>query len=134
MKYLRIGLLVAALLLLSTTLVSADAPDDVGPAEKMVFPNGDGCFPFDMDFNVYVVDDCSPKLMLLTNGSTDVWHFSAKGQLPEGAVLPEQGAAVITYADTGVMCWVPGRVTTDYSIVITPKGKFNINCHFWPEE
>lgn len=138
MKYVRIGLLVAALLLLTTTLVSADKPEGIGPAEKMEYSNGDGCWMFDMDFsdpenfNWYVIEDCSPKHGVYTNSGADVWHWSAKGELPEGALLPEK-TTHITYEDYGFACYAFGRVTTKYSLLITEKGKFAINCHFWPD-
>ena len=134
MKYLRIGLLVTVLLLLSTTLVSADKPDHVGPAVISEFPNGDACWIFDVDFNMYYIDDCSPKHGVLIHGTYEYQLWSAKGQLPEGAVLPEQGAAKITYENSGFTCWGMGGVsTTHYSLVITPNGKFNITCQFRPD-
>ena len=135
MKYLRICLLVIALLLLSTTLVSADKPDHVGPAVISEFPNGDACWIFDMDMTIYYIDDCSPKHGVFIHGTYDYQQWSAKGQLPEGAVLPEKGAGHITYEDTGFVCLGMGWVeTTNYSITITPNGKFNINCHFRPDK
>ena len=132
MKYLRIGFLVIALLMISTTLVSADKPVGVGPAEHMEFTNGDACWMFDMDWNWYVIDDCTPKKGVYTNGATDIWHWKAKGELPEGAVLPDK-TTKITYEETGFACYAFGRSTTKYSLHITKKGKFKINCDFWPD-
>jgi hypothetical protein len=132
MKYLRIVFLVGALLLLSTSLVSAERPPHIGPAEHMEFANGDGCWMFDMDFYTHTIDDCSPKTGVYTNGATDIWHWKGKGQLPEGAALPDK-TTKITYEDTGFACWAFGRRTTKYSIHITKDGKFDCNCDFWPD-
>jgi hypothetical protein len=134
MKYLRIGFVLMVLLMISTTLVSA-APGHVGAAVINDFPHPTACVVMDMDLVLYWMEDCSPKHGVLMHGTNEYQLFAAKGQLPEGAALPEKGAGVITYADTGFACWGMGGVqTTNYSIVITPNGKFNINCHFRPDK
>lgn len=139
MKLLRIGFLLLVLLMISTTLVSADGPKHLGAAEPMEFANGDACWMFDMDFsdpdnfNWYVIEDCSPKHGVYTNGGADLWHWSAHGQLPEGALLPEK-TTQITYEETGFACYAFGRTTTHYNLTITKTGKFHINCHFAPDK
>ena len=131
MKVLRIGLLVGALLLLSTTLVSAQGPHQLGPAEHLDFPD---CWIFDAEWNWYYIPDCNPTRQLITNSKPGLLHWNAHAQLPDGATLPEKTWHP-TYEDTGFTCWWDeGVVTTNYSLVITPNGKFNITCHFRPDK
>jgi hypothetical protein len=119
------------LLILTMSVASADPPPHPGPAMFLDFPS---CYIFDMDFNWYYVEDCSPTIALITNSTTGVLHWTAKAQLPAGAVLPDQGAYRITYDNSGFACWWDvGVETTNYSITITPNGKFNISCHFRPD-
>jgi hypothetical protein len=130
MKYLRIGLLIAALLLLSTTLVSASG-HHLGPAEHLDFPD---CYIFDAEWEWYYIPDCNPTRQLVTNSMPGILHWNAHAQLPDGAALPEKTWHP-TYEDTGFTCWWDeGVLTTNYSITITKDGKFIISCHFRPDK
>ena len=140
MKILRIALVLGVFLILTTMVVSADAPYHPGPATFL--PYGD-CWIFDADFKNletdpwYYVEDCSPTISLITNNKEGVFHWHAQAQLPEGAALPEKEAVHFTYENSGFACWWDelGEVTTtNYSITITPKGKFIISCHFRPDK
>ena len=127
MKMLRFSLLLGLLLILATSVVSADSPHP-GPAES---PDVLECWVFEVEFNWYYIEDCSPTIALITNSQTGVLHWPAKAQLPADAVLPDQGAYHFTYENSGFACWwEEGVETTNYSITITPNGKFNISCHF----
>jgi hypothetical protein len=131
MKILRIGLLVGVLLLISSTLVSAQGPHHFGPAEHLYAPD---CWIMDMDWNWYYIPDCSPTRSLITNSKPGILHWNAHAQLPEGATLPEK-TAHITYEDTGFACWWDeGVVTTNYTLTITKTGKWMISCHFRPDK
>jgi len=131
MKMLRISLLLGLLLILTTSLASADSPHP-GPA---MFLDAPDCWVFDVEFNWYYIEDCSPTISLITNSKTGVLHWTAQAQLPDYAILPDQGAYKITYENSGFSCWwEEGIETTNYSITITPKGKFNISCHFRPDK
>ncbi len=139
MKMLRIALVLGVLLILTTMVVSADPPDapyHPGPAQFLDFPD---CWIFDVDFNEtgewYYIKDCSPTISLITNNKEGVFHWHAQAQLPDGAALPEHGAVHFTYENSGFACyWEEGVETTNYSITITPKGKFIISCHFRPDK
>jgi hypothetical protein len=136
MKKLRIALVVVLLMLLTTLATSADPPAPPHPGPAMFTPWPD-CFIFDVEWNWYYIDDCHPTLTLDSNSRTGVKLWTAKAQLPEEAVLPEQGAYKVTYENSGFACWWDefGEVqTTKYSIIITPNGKFNISCHFRPDK
>ncbi len=134
MKTLRFVLTVGLLLLLTTLAVSADIPDPPppGPAMFLDFPD---CWIFDAEFEWYYIEDCSPTISLITNSNTGVLLWTATAQLPEDAALPETGAHIVTYENSGFACWWDeGVETTNYSIVITPEGSFNISCHFRPDK
>ena len=132
MKILRISLVLGVLLILTTMVVSADSPPGPGPAIFLDFPD---CYVFDMDFNWYYIEDCSPTISLITNSKPGVLHWNAHAQLPSNAVLPEHGAYHFTYENSGFACWWDeGVETTNYSLTITPKGKFIISCHFRPDK
>ena len=135
MKTIRIVLVLGLLLLLTTTVVSADPPPHPGRAMFIDWPD---CYIFDIDFNWYYIEDGSPTISLITNSKTGVLHWNAHAQLPVDdpqVVLPERGAHNITYENSGIACWWDvGVETTNYSITITPNGKFNISCHFRPDK
>ena len=132
MKMLRLALVLVLFLVLTTSVASADPPPQPGPAMFLDYPD---CYIFDMAFNWYYIEDCSPTISLITNSQTGVLHWRAQAQLPADAVLPERGAYNITYENSGFACWwEEGVETTNYSITITPKGKFNISCHFRPDK
>jgi hypothetical protein len=136
MKILRL-VFVLGLLLMTTTWVASAAPPDPpvqpGPAMFLDFPD---CYIFDVDFNWYYIPDCSPTISLVTNSKTGVLLWTAQAQLPvdeEDVALPEKGAFVVTYENSGFACyWDDNTLTTNYSIIITPDGKFIANCHFRP--
>ena len=135
MKMLRIALVLGLLLMLTTSVASADPPHP-GRAMFLDYPD---CFIFDVrgpdeDEAWFYIDDCSPTISLITNSKTGVIHWKAKAQLPPEAVLPERGAYHFTYENSEFACWFKGAFTTNYSITITPKGQFIINCHFRPDK
>ena len=140
MKILRIALVLAVLLIVTMSAASADShagPNRVGRAMFMDFPD---CRIFDVRGpDVYdawfYIEDCSPTIALITNSKPGVIHWNAHAQLPAGAALPEQEAVHFTYENSGFACWWDeGVETTNYSITITPKGKFIISCHFMPDK
>jgi len=135
MKILRIALVLAVLLIITMSVASADSPagpNRVGRAEFLDFP---GCWIFDINFVWYEIEDCSPTIALITNSAPGVIHWNAHAQLPAGAALPEKEAVHFTYENSGFACWWDeGVETTNYSITITPKGKFIISCHFKPDK
>jgi len=135
MKMLRIALVLGVLFILTTMVVGADSPDGpnrVGQAMFLDFPD---CWIFDVNFDWHYIEDCSPTISLITNSKPGVLHWNAHAQLPPEAVLPEHGAVHFTYEDSGFACWwEEGVETTNYSITITPKGKFIISCHFRPDK
>ncbi len=131
MKYLRIGFLLITLLLLSTTLVSAQGPHHLGAAEHLYAPD---CWIFDAEWEWYYIPDCNTTRALVTNSKPGLLHWNAHAQLPDHAALPEKTWHP-TYEDTGFACWWDeGVVTTNYSITITKNGKFIISCHFRPDK
>lgn len=139
MKMLRIALVLGLLLMLTTSVASADPPHP-GRAMFLDYPD---CLIFDMrgpdeDEAWFYIKDCSPTISLITNSETGVLHWTAKAQLPlddPSVVLPEKGAHHFTYENTDFACWWDvGVETTNYSITITPNGKFNISCHFRPDK
>jgi len=138
MKLLRIALVLAVLLIMTMSVASADSPPDIGPA---MFEDNQSCLVFDVEFDfdelapwIYI-EDCSPTIALITNSKTGVILWTAKAQLPDDAALPEQGAYLVTYEDSGFACWWDeNTLTTNYSIVITPDGEFIISCHFRPDK
>jgi hypothetical protein len=138
MKLLRIALVLAVLLIMTMSVASADSPNGpnrVGRAEFLEGEEYQGCWIFDVDFVWYEIEDCSPTIALITNSYPGVIHWNAHAQLPAGAALPEQKAVHFTYKNSGFACWWDeGVETTNYSITITPKGKFIINCHFRPDK
>ena len=126
MKLLKIGLLLVVLLMISTTLVSAQGPHHLGAAEPMEFPNGDGLLDVRYGlqrptFNWYVIEDCSPKHGVYTNGGADLWHWSAKASCLKVPLLPEK-TTNITYEETGFACWAFGRYDNALFLTITRKG------------
>ena len=135
MKMFRIALVLILLLILTTMVVSAgshDGPNRVGRAMFLDFPD---CWIFDIENNWYYIEDCSPTISLITNSKKGVLHWHAQAQLPPEAVLPEQEAIHFTYENSGFACWWDvGVETTNYSVTITPKGKFIISCHFRPDK
>ena len=131
MKALRITLILGLFLILTTTVVSADSPPNIGPAW---FGDHPSCMIFDVNFVWYYIEDCSPTIVLHTNSATDERLWFARAQLPDCAALPEREAVHFTYENSGFSCWGEGILTTNYSITITPKGKFIINCHFRPDK
>ena len=137
MKLLRIALVLGVFLILTISVASADSPPDIGPA---MFLDDQSCYIFDvrgpdLDDYWFYIEDCSPTIGLITNSKTDVILWTAKAQLPEGAFLPDRGAYLVTYENSGFACWWDvGVETTNYSITITPKGKVNISCHFRPDK
>lgn len=132
MKALRITLVLGLLLILTTMVVRADPPPNIGPA---MFIDEPSCWIFDMEGTWYYIEDCSPTILQMTNSQTGVLHWSARAQLPANAVLPERGAYNFTYENSGFACWWgEGVETTNYSITITPQGKFIANCHFRPDK
>ena len=132
MKLLRIALVLGVLLIMTMSVASADSPPDIGPA---MFEDNQRCYIFDVDFTWYFIEDCSPIIGLTTNSKTGVILWSAKAQLPDGAALPDLGAHLVTYENSGFACWWnPTTLTTKYSIVITPDGEFIISCHFRPDK
>ena len=135
MKIVRILLVLGVLLVLTATAVSADAPGGPSRVGRAMFEDYPDCLIFDVNFDWYYVEDCSPTISLITNSQKDVKHWHARAQLPPGAVLPEQAAVHITYENSGFACWWgPGVETTNYTITITPHGKFIISCHFRPDK
>jgi hypothetical protein len=136
MKTARLVLVAGSLFLLTTLVASAAPPDPPHPGPAM-FTEWPDCFIFDTEFEWYYIPDCRPTITLEANSQTGVLHWTAKAQLPEGAALPEKGAHKVTYENSGFSCWwdEAGEVrTTNYSITITPNGKFNIECHFRPDK
>jgi hypothetical protein len=102
-----------------------------------MFTEWSECWIFDMEGTWFYIPDCSPTITLETNSRTGVMHWTAKAQLPAEAVLPEKGAYKFTYENSGFSCYwdEAGLIrTTRYSITITPKGKFNISCHWRPDK
>ena len=133
MKILRLTLVIGVLLILTTLAVSADPPAPPHPGPAMV-ESGGWIWIFDANMEWYYLEDCPTQIAVTTNSHTGMILWTATAQLPEGAALPEQGAYVVTYENSGFVCWWDDdTVTTNYSIVITPKGKFNISCHFRPD-
>ncbi len=135
MKILRISLVLGVLLILTATVVSADSPggpNRVGRAQFLDFPD---CYIFDVNWDWYYIEDCSPTIALITNNKPGMIHWHAHAQLPPEAALPENGAVHFTYENSGFACWWDeGVETTNYSITITPNGKFIISCHFRPDK
>lgn len=132
MKMLRISLLLGLLLILTMSVAGADSPPQLGPAMFRDFPH---CWVFDVEWNWYYIEDCSPTIALETNSKTGVVHWHAHTQLPANAVLPDQGAYIVTYENSGFACnWFEGGQTTNYSTTITPNGKFSMHCHFRPDK
>lgn len=100
----------------------------------MVEPGG-WCWIFDINMEWYYLEDCPKQIGVTTNSHTGMILWSATAQLPDEAALPDQGAYVVTYENSGFACWWDDdTATTNYSIVITPQGKFNISCHFRPDK
>ena len=133
MRMMRPTLILILLFLLTTTVASAGPPEPhIGPATVTHDPL---CWIFDVDGIWYEIEDCNPTISIETNGKTEVKHWSARVQLPEGAALPEKGAYRVTYENSGFACWwAEGVETTNDSIVITPNGRFNISCDFRPDK
>ena len=138
MKLLRFALLLGVLLILTTSVAIADSSSTIGPAMFEDYPS---CSVFDVEFDFdelapwIDIEDCSPTIALITNSKTGVILWTAKAQLPDDAALPEREAVHFTYEDTGFACWWDeDTLTTNYSITITPKGKFIISCHFRPDK
>jgi hypothetical protein len=138
MKILRIALVLGLLLMLPTFVASADPPDPPAHLGRAMFLDFPDCWIFDMDFNWYYIEDCSPTISLITNSRTGVLLWHAQAQLPvddPNVVLPEKGAYKFTYENSGFACWWDeGVETTNYSIIITPDGKFIVSCHFRPDK
>lgn len=136
MKILRITLVLVILMLLTTLTASATPPDHPARLGRATFLDLPDCWIFDMDFNWYYVPDCSPTVSLITNGDSGVLLWHAQAWLPlddPNVVLPEDGAFKVTYEDTDFACyWDDNTLTTNYSITITPNGKFIASCHFRP--
>jgi hypothetical protein len=136
MKTVRLVLVAGSLFLLTTLVASAAPPDPPHPGPA-TFHGTLSCIIIDTELEEYLIDDCSPIFALKTNSQTMVLHWTAKAQLPEGAALPENGAHIITYENSGISCWwdVAGEVlTTNYSIIITPNGQVNMECHWRPDK
>lgn len=74
MKMLRVTLVLGLLLIMTTSLASADPPH---PGRAM-FVNFPDCWIFDMNFNWYYVEDCSPTISLISNSETGVLHWHAQ--------------------------------------------------------
>ena len=129
---LRVALAVILALLLTTVAVGADPPEPPNPGPAM-FEGTEWCWIIDVNWEWYYLEECLPQIALITNSRTGLIIFSAKAQLPDEAALPEEGAYVVTYENSGFSCWWDDdTVTTNYSIVITPDGRFNIECIFMP--
>jgi hypothetical protein len=134
MNKFRVAFALLLILLLTTSVVGADPPAPPQPGRAM-FLDWPDCYIFDVEWTWYHIPDCNPTISLITNSRTGMLHWTAKAQLPEGAVLPEKGAYKVTYEDSGFACWWDvGVETTNYSITITPNGHFNIACHFRPDK
>ena len=135
MKILRIALVLGVLLIITMSVASADSPAGPNRVGRAMFFDYPDCWIFDVNFDWYFIDDCSPTIALITNSKPGVIHWNAHAQLPPEAVLPEQEAVHFTYENSGFACWWDeGVETTNYSITITPKGKFIISCHFRPDK
>jgi hypothetical protein len=131
---LRISLALLVALLLATVAAGAAPPDPPHPGPAM-FEDTEWCEIFDVNWKWYYLEKCLPQVALITNSRTGLIIFSAKAELPEGAALPERGAYVVTYENSDFCCWWDDdTVTTNYSIVITPDGLFNIECIFRPDK
>ena len=138
MKMLRIALVLCVLLILTTSIASADPPEPPEHPGPAMFNDYPSCWIMDVELNWYYIEDCSPHIDLITNSRTGVLLWSAKAQLPvddEEVVLPELGAYLITYENSDFACWWDENTqTTNYSIIITPDGIFNVSCHFRPDK
>ena len=131
---LRIALALIVVLLLTTVAAGAAPPDPPHPGPAM-FEGTEWCWVFDVNWEWYYLEECLPQVALITNSRTGLIIFSAKAEMPAEAALPERGAWVVTYENSGFSCWWDDdTVTTNYSIVITPNGKFNIECIFRPDK
>ena len=70
MKLLRISLVLGVLLILTISVASADSPNGpnrVGRAEFLEGEEYQGCWIFDVNFDWYPIDDCSPTIALITH-------------------------------------------------------------------
>jgi len=131
---LRLAMALVLVMLLTTVVAGADAPDPPHPGPAM-FDDTEWCWVFDVNWDWYYLVDCTPQVALTTNSRTGLIIFSAKAQMPAEAALPEGGAWVVTYENSDFCCWWDDyTVTTNYSIVITPNGLFNIECIFRPDK
>jgi hypothetical protein len=133
--------MIVLLLLLTTLVAGADppTPPHPGPAMFLTGEEYTSCWIFDVEDNWCFIEDCSPTISLIPNSKTGGFLWTAKAQIPDDDpdcnVLPEKGAVHFTYENSGFACWwSEGVETTNYSITITPKGKFNISCHFRPDK
>ena len=135
MKILRIALVLGVLLIITMSVASADSPAGPNRVGRAMFLDYPDCWIFDVNFDWYFIDDCSPTIALITNSKPGVIHWNAHAQLPPEAVLPEREAVHFTYENSGFACWWDDdTLTTKYNITITPDGKFNISCHFRPDK
>jgi hypothetical protein len=138
MKILRLGLVLFLLLVLTTTMASAGPPDHPQHPGPAMFNDYPDCWIMDIELEWFHIEDCSPHIDLISNSRTGVLLWHAQAQLPvddPDVVLPERGAFHITYENSGFACWWAEDVeTTNYSITITPNGKFNVSCHFRPDK
>jgi hypothetical protein len=132
MKKARVILALMLVLLSTTLVVSADPPPPPHPGPAMFDP-AEWCWIIDAEWNWYYLEHCSPQIGVITNSRTGVILWTAKAQLPAGAVLPEKGAHVYNYENSGFECWWDDNtVTTNFRIVITPEGSFTATCLFMP--
>ena len=108
---------VAAALVLAAGVLAFTTSN--GPATVIT---GDGCWVADANGALYWDGACRIQIVTNDNG----FMVNAKGQLPEGAPLPEK-ALHRSIVDLGFSaCYVPGdRGET----VTTPSGNFNVSCH-----
>lgn len=138
MKILRIALVILTLLLLTTITASATSPEHPARLGRAMILDYPDCWIFDMNFTWYYIPDCSPTIALVTNSRTGELLWQAHAQLPlddPNVALPERGAYKVTYEKSGFACyWDDNTLTTNYSITITPNGKFIVSCHFRPDK
>lgn len=119
-----------SLILITTTLVSADSPNSavVIHDDTCWVPDGTGSLEFD---DLWEIPNCCT--VVETFGKPGVKKFSCHAQLPEEAVYPEK-TMLLTYENTDEFeCWwdIAGTITTDdYLFTLTPSGVVNFHCMF----
>ena len=127
MKKIFLLVTLVSLILITTTLVSADSPKSaiVIHDDTCWIADGSGSFDFD---DLWEIPDCCTTVV--TNSANDNKIISCQGQLPPEAQMPEE-TMILNYKSTGFECWWDeNTTTTKYQFTLTPTGLVNFYCVF----